>query len=486
VTTPPQGVRDRLGVWVAGVAAVAGTVLVVLDLVAGKAYLAYVRGLVPGLPLVAVGTTTALAARRRDVDIAVWLAPVVVVAFVVNLVGVWVRVGNEVWPWLIPPAPGWGVDFRDGLYEPARAFSVARSGWPPLTLLLGKAFTVLPFSSAYAVQTVLLTCAAVGCAVLSGQLAVKVAPEPGVRRPGDLAPGRVTVAGLSVVFGAWLVTSYGFMYEVHRGNIDLYALLCCLLAVWAAVRLPRSPWWPAAALAVAVNLKLYPAVLLVLLFWRYRLRALVPVLVTNAVLLLAAGPVNTWRLFTWLTTMSPGSRKSTWAEMGSAGMAAVMRVTDPTLGSWIIVPLFLVPLGLWAASAALLMRRGWTTRRAVLLAASCIPLMGVVPTLSNDYKLVLFVFPLAVIAATLGSMAAPRERVGWCLSLGVLGWLIVMMSRSTAFHGMTLVGSKYSLVVVLQLLLLYVVWRVEGWGVRTADEAAPSGDVRDEMEEVLA
>ena len=88
------------------------------------------------------------------------------------------------------------------------------------------------------------------------------------------------------------MTSYGFMYEVERGNIDLYALFFALLSVWLMLRLPRSPWWPAIVLAVSINLKLYPGVLLVLLFWRYRWRALLPAVVANAVLLLIAGPGN--------------------------------------------------------------------------------------------------------------------------------------------------------------------------------------------------
>ena len=96
----------------------------------------------------------------------------------------------------------------------------------------------------------------------------------------------MTAPQIGVVAGVWLMTSYGFMYEVERGNIDLYALFFALLSVWLMLRLPRSPWWPAIALAISINLKLYPGVLLVLLLWRYRLKAVIPAIVTNVVLLL--------------------------------------------------------------------------------------------------------------------------------------------------------------------------------------------------------
>jgi len=48
------------------------------------------------------------------------------------------KFGNAVWGMLLPRARPLGVDFRDGLYDPARAFTTVHSGWPPLTLLLGR------------------------------------------------------------------------------------------------------------------------------------------------------------------------------------------------------------------------------------------------------------------------------------------------------------------------------------------------------------
>ena len=207
---------------------------------------------------------------------------------------------------------------------------------------------------------------------------------------------------------------------------------------------------------------MYPAILLVLLFWRYRLRAVVPVVVTNAVLLLIAGPANTRRFLEWLTKTAPGPRIATFGEMGASGTAAVQRATTTWAPSWIAAPLFAVPVALWLATAIILMRRGWSSRRAVVLAAASVPAMAVLPTLSNDYKLVLFVFPLAVLAAVLARSGAERGRLWWCLGFGVLLWLFVFMGRSSVFHPWALVGSKYSLAVLVQAMLLVVAWRLDG------------------------
>jgi hypothetical protein len=456
--TPARELRDRLGVGLAVVVAAAGWALTLVVLVRGGGYKVVIVDLVPALPLAVIGTVTALAAWRRSADIAFWLALMVASGILIDLVVFWLLYGRTTWGQLVPPDLVWGRDFRDGLYDPARAFSVARSGWPPMTLLVGWPFTLVDRATAYALEVGLMACAAVGSAILSAVLAVRVV-SPGPPRVEDAVPGSVDARSLGVVLGLWLITSYGFMYELQRGNVNLFALFFSLLAVWLAIRLPWSPWWPAVALAVAINLKLYPAILLVLLFWRYRLRVVVPVLVTNAVLLLIAGPVNFWRLLVWLTTMTPDSRQVAYGDMGASGTAAVLRATVAWVPSWVVVPLFVVPLGLWAVTAIVVMRRGWSTRGAVLLAAASVPPMAVVPTLSNDYKLVLFVFPLAVLAAVLAGSGIERGRISWCLGFGVLGWLLVFLARSSVFHGWALVGSKYSLAVLTQVVLLLAAWR---------------------------
>jgi hypothetical protein len=475
-----QDVRDRLGTGLALVVAAAGWALSLVVLVRGGDYRFVAIDMVPALPVAVIGTVTALAAWRRSVNVVVWLGVIVAFGCCVNLLVFLLLYRGGTWGLLAPPGP-WGTDFRYGLYDPAQAFSVARSGWPPMTLIVGWPFTLLQRSSAYAVEVGLIAAAAVGSAILSALLAVR-AVETGPAPVKATRRGSVDAQGLAVVLGVWLITSYGFMYELQRGNVNLFALFLSLLAVWLMLRMPRSPWWPAAVLAVAIGLKLYPAILLALLFWRYRLRAVVPVVVTNAVLLLIAGPANTGRFLTWLTKTAPGPRIATFGEMGASGTAAIQRVTTTWAPSWIAAPLFAVPVALWLATAIVVMRRGWSSRRAVVLAAASVPPMAVLPTLSNDYKLVLFVFPLAVLGACLARSGAVRGRLWWCLGFGALLWLFVFMGRSSVCRPWALLGSKYSLAVLVQVMLLVVAWRLDGPPTEES-KAAREGAVR-QMDEV--
>jgi hypothetical protein len=460
IQTPVQDVRDRLGIGLSLVVAAAGWALALSVLVRGGDYRFVAIDLVPALPVAVIGTVTALAAWRRSVNVAVWLGVIVAFGICVNVLVFLVLYRSGTWGLLSSPGV-WGADFRDGVYDPAKAFSVARSGWPPISVIVGWPFTLMEWSSAYALEVVLIAAAAVGSAILSAVLAVRAA-GPGSARATTGGRDLVDAQSLAIALGVWVITSYGFMYELQRGNLNMFTLFFSLLAVWLTLRLPRSPWWPAAVLAVAISLKLYPAILLALLFWRYRMRAVVPVVVTNAVLLLVAGPANTWRFLAWLTKTAPGPRIATFGEMGASGTAAIQRSTTSWAPSWIAAPLFAVPVALWLATAIIVMRRGWSPRRAVVLAAASVPPMAVLPTLSNDYKLVLFVFPLAVLVVALARPGAERGRLWWCLGFGVLLWLFVFMSRSSVFHPWALLGSKYSLAVLVQIMLVVVAWRWDG------------------------
>ena len=104
----------------------------------------------------------------------------------------------------------------------------------------------------------------------------------------------------------------------------------------------------------------------------------------------------------------------------------------------------------------MLIRRGCSERRIVLAAAACVPLMVVIPTISNDYKLALDVFSLAVLAAVIATM---RREPGltWVTLFGVLAFTMVFLAESSRLIAPSLQTSKYAFPLVLQALLLVAV-----------------------------
>ena len=110
---------------------------------------------------------------------------------------------------------------------------------------------------------------------------------------------------------------------------------------------------------------------------------------------------------------------------------------------------------LWIATLVVVMRRGWSARRAVLVSAACVPVMCTFTSISNDYRLVLLVFPLSVLAA----VTAARRRDGgrlWALLFMAVGSEFFLLARSSRVVAPSLQGSKFALIVGLQVLLLIV------------------------------
>ena len=484
------------GAWLGVIVGALGWLLTLTVLARGGGYLVVVPRLAVVLPLAVVGTVTALGAfgvARRWVNGALWLGVVALFGVFWNFLVYWGHFGDGTWRLLLPLAKPTGIDFRDGLYQPALEFSTEVSGWPPLTLLLGRPFTLFSLSTGYAIQVVLLVLLALAATVLSALLAMR-AVRAGGRRvtrvaaaegDGGTSPDgaadpaferddepqtkqgggrswsffglRVTAPQIALVAGVWLFTSYGFMYAVERGNIDLYALFFALLAVWLMVKLPRSPWWPTVALAISINLKLYPGVLLLLLFWRYRWKAVVPVVVTNVVLMLITGPGNVFNTLTGQSGIQSSLRPLWWGNHSASALANVLH----QIHGWPSVPLYvvflLVPLAIWALTMVVVIRRGWSDRTAVLAAAACVPVMSVVPAISHDYKLVLYVFPLAVLVAFV-AVQTRRDLLAWSVVFGLTAWAMLQLSRSSLVIEPALWNSKWAMIVLVQALLLTVAW----------------------------
>lgn len=421
------------------------------------------------LPMLVVCVMTALVAFRvAQLSVSsrrFWWA-----TFVAGAIGTlaipFLAMGKSVWSEMILPGGPPGLDFRVGLYDPAVAFSSASSAWPPLTLIFGRPFTLLSPDSGYAVYTALVVVLGVAASALCADLGMRSARGPGA----EAGERRACSLGLFSLLGFWLFTSYGFLFEAERGNMNVIALFFALLSVWWLLRFPASIWVPAIFLAIAIGLKIYPGILLVLLFWRHRWRAALPVVVANAALLLVTGPHNLWLFLE--NNINMQSEPSLW--VGNHSAVSFAHCVHAGL-SWFPVStkyLFIaIPIVLWAVTAVCLLRQGWSQRGAVLLAAASVPLMNVLTPVSHDYKLVLLVFPLAVFVALVmsgASLGSPALRTA-------LGGLVAF--TAVALHGSTTLwaySNKYPLIVLVQVLLLVVVMLLRREAIPERGQVAPS------------
>jgi hypothetical protein len=390
---------------------------------------------------------------------------------VVTLLVVVIFLWNSIWPcanietahWdfrAVPAMPPVGRDFREGLYRPAMLLrsgkdSFATPDWyPPFTRIFGLPFTFLEESKAYQLEFFLL---------LVANLAVLWVSASVARSAFDrwLHPDTSKSLALTLVaqLAFYQFTSYGFLFSVERGNTDIYALLLATVALWSLLRWRGSVWLEVLLWSMAVHIKVYPLLLFPLFFWRYRHKCILPALAINFGLLLVLG-LGPLRQF-WLGLSGAVSTGAGGAVMGTAynhGPPSFRTYSLVSQCIWIpnaAKTLTLIPLALWAIGAVALWRRGFSRITAVQLFVLSVPVMCLVPTTSNDYKLAILAAP--VVIALYGSVARFAQQGRWRLLLVVVGLTTTLGLLSRSYYLITTrwLQNKYPFVLLLEVVVLF-------------------------------
>ena len=244
------------------------------------------------------------------------------------------------------------------------------------------------------------------------------------------------------------------------------------------MRRPRDVWTPTILFALAANVKIYPAILLVLVIWRFRWRSVLPIVVSLLVLAFIAGPANLQTFVTYLRT-AVATGAGSW--VGNASAQSFAWFVN-ALGPWYLphLPagvLLAVPVALFLLTAALLWRRSDGAATA-LMACATFPPMFLVPTISHDYKTVILAGPILVLLAILLGSMKVRSAEPWWMLLALTATLFFIARApgqmvgygppAQAFVWPLLLVNKYVPILALQVLLI----RLDGL------EAAPAAESR--------
>ena len=353
-----------------------------------------------------------------------------------------------------------GIDFKMGIYEPGglllkgqSPYIIPEYPYPPLTSVIGMLFALLPYLTAYLVQMLVLFVLNIATLWIAVQIMSAVWRQE-VEMADDVF--RVVQYTLFALILFMDLSSYGFAFSAERGNYDIYAQFFSVLGLWFLVAKPGNLWLPVLAVSLAVHCKIYPAVLFVMIFWRYRWKCLIPIVVTNAILFLILGPANLllfmekqWALFqaplVWIgnhsatafaqTVLVPHGVSSRWAQ-------------------WVAVGL---PVGIWLVGAFLLWGRNYHPKHVLLLFMLSVPLMNVLPGTSHDYKLVILYAPCLILLAGLLfnyiQKGCWRDVVMMAVLLVALGFL----SRSFFLIPVDWLQNKYPFVLLIQAIVLAVI-----------------------------
>ncbi len=119
------------------------------------------------------------------------------------------------------------------------------------------------------------------------------------------------------------VSSYGFLFSVERGNFDIYPHVAALLGLWLMLRKPSWMWLQVACFSVAVHLKVYPAILFVLVLWKHGWKSLLPLAAINGLLLVSLGWENA-AIFLNVVTRDSDRLRQYWVGNHSAASFAFL------------------------------------------------------------------------------------------------------------------------------------------------------------------
>jgi hypothetical protein len=378
----------------------------------------------------------------------------VIFAFFLNRLIPCIDLTKGLWicPVTIPAMPPVGADFHQGLYQPAKLWRSDQSPYsiinvyPPFVTVVGLPFTLLKPLTAYRVFAVGLFLANLTTLWLAISLAISVFAG---RWPRTVAQN--LALPLLVALGFLHFTSYGFDFSLERGNYDVWPGLLSLLTVWLLIHRPSWFWPQLILLSLAVHLKIYPAILFLLIFWRHRWRSILPAMVLNGGLACILGYKVLPELYAWLKMAIVGNSSTTINHSGISFWDSVMVPLFHVPGSAGKLAL-VTPFALWLIGVVVLWRRGPTPVNLLRLYVISIPLMNVLPSLSFDYKLVILTAPLAILLvdSILKFAGDGSRRAGVTVVLLLLA--AGLMARSYLVDTPYWLANKYPCILLIQVL----------------------------------
>lgn len=285
-----------------------------------------------------------------------------------------------------------------------------------------------------------------------------------LREGDDLNPSYRMVQAL--VITALLSFSYPVNFAFERGNSDLVAGAFAVVSLFAMTR----GWFFTSiiALTVSTQFKIYPVILLALLFKRFGIRSVIYFSVLNAGAFFILGLPGFQQFTGSLKALS--STPSTWegnhsiysyvarlAKKGFIPSAAPGRVRDL---------FYIVFIGLFCSAWL----RSWLPARKQYLAASsgcprplsgseigligmCFCLMSLLPSVSYDYKLAIHIVPFLLLLSRSEHQlfdSRPRARVVAALAAALMALLLIPRNLVALF--------KTPWLILLFTLYFYLAW----------------------------
>ncbi len=214
--------------------------------------------------------------------------------------------------------------------------------------------------------------------------------------------------------------SYGFWFQLERGQYDLIVMLLCFGSMWLYHYRPRWRWLAYLLFTISVQIKIYPAIFLITFVtdwsdWKSNLRRWGLLLLANLASLFVLGPAVFMQFinrlfgqmghptFVTISNHSINSFVTVYADMFKDQLPWL--ITNSGLIQAILLAIFAIFfLLIWLQ----VYRRKLSGLNPYLVLACTIGAM-VIPSTSHDYKFAIFVAPLLLFLNALDLSAIPSS-----------------------------------------------------------------------------
>ena len=305
---------------------------------------------------------------------------------------------------IIPVMEPIGNDFRVGLYWPAE--NLVKSGfkaigpdgtypsvWPPLVSVLSLFYLLFNAQTAYLVHTAFLVVLNIFVLLIATILVSEFLLEKVIQ---DKFTRNILSILLFITMAFYNFSSYSFLFSIERGNVDVIPMFFMMLSMWTLLKQPKNIWLQVIFLSIATHYKIYPAVLFLVLLYYHGKKLILPMLVVNVAFLFVLGPKIAFAFINSVTSGGSGAGfGNQWSWIGNHGaysFAKLIFVNYPSFVSafsTLFIALMLIPFSIWVQGALRILRDKFTPLNAILLFLISVPLMDLLPTISNDYRLII-------------------------------------------------------------------------------------------------
>jgi len=191
-------------------------------------------------------------------------------------------------------------------------------------------------------------------------------------------------------------SGYPFLFSIERGNVDIIAMFFLMLSMWTLIDQPKRVWLQVIFLSVATHYKIYPLILFWVLFYYHGRKLIIPMVVINLAFLFSLGPNIAFSFIQSLISGGSGAGiGNQWSWVGNHAAYSFAILLTQRYAKFansfneLFIVAMLVPLILWVQGMVRIIRNKYSSINAVLLIMISIPMMDLLPTISNDYRLVI-------------------------------------------------------------------------------------------------